>query len=80
MSRLSKTLSALARLARNPWLLNSVLAADTAAWQRQALAHATRWSVGPQGLPVVPLRHFLPPGGTDTAAPFAFEEGGSLPT
>ena len=80
MSRLSKTLSALARLARNPWLLNSVLAADTAAWQRQALAHAARWGAGPHGLPVVPLRRFLPPGGTDAVAPFAFQDGGSLPT
>ncbi|MFD1468027.1 class I SAM-dependent methyltransferase [Hymenobacter caeli] len=80
MSRITKTLRALGRLARNPWLLNSVLAADTAAWQRQALAHAARWGVGPLGLPVVPLRHFLPPGGADTVAPFAFQDGGSLPT
>lgn len=80
MSRLSKTLSALARLARNPWLLNHVLAADTAAWQRRAGAHAARWQVGPGGPPVVPLRHFLPPGAADTVAPFAFQEGGSLPT
>lgn len=80
VSRLSKTLSALARLARNPWLLNAVLAADTGAWQRRAGAHAACWGVGPQGLPVVPLRHFLPLDGTDTAAPFAFQDGGSLPT
>lgn len=80
MSRLAKTLRALGRLARNPWLLNAVLAADTDAWQQRALAHATRWGVAPAGLPVVPLSHFLPPGGADTVAPFAFEDGGSLPT
>ncbi len=78
LSRFSKTLRALGRLARNPWLLNHVLAAD--AWQPGALAHAARWGVGPAGLPVVPLRHFLPPGGADTVAPFAFQDGGSLPT
>ena len=80
MSRLTKTLRALGRLVRNPWLLNSVLAADTGAWQLRAGAHAARWGVGPRGLPTVPLRHFLPPGGADTVAPFAFQEGGSLPT
>jgi predicted O-methyltransferase YrrM len=80
MSRVKKTVQALARIARNPWLLNTVLAADTDAWQQQALVHAARWGVAPVGLPVVSLRHFLPPNGADTLAPFAFQDGGSLPT
>ncbi|QHJ07815.1 class I SAM-dependent methyltransferase [Hymenobacter busanensis] len=79
MSRLSKTLRALGSLARNPWLLNHVLAADTDAWQRQALRHAARWQVGEYGLPETPLTNLLPPGG-DTVHPFAFGGGGSLPT
>ena len=80
MSRLTLALRALGAQARTPSLLNHVLAADTGAWQRRALAHAARWGVAPAGLPVVPLRHFLPPGGADTVAPFAFQDGGSLPT
>ncbi|MCR5888485.1 hypothetical protein LRS06_12045 [Hymenobacter sp. J193] len=40
MSRLTKTLRALGRVARNPWLLNHVLIADESAWQRRALAHS----------------------------------------
>ena len=78
MSRLLKTLRGLASLARNPWLLNTVLAADDAAWQRRALAHAAR-GVAPQGLPAVPLAAFLSLA-DDTVRPFAFGDGGSLPT
>lgn len=78
MSRFRKTLRGLASLARNPWLLNHVLAADETAWQRQALAHAGR-GLTAQGLPVVPLTHFLGPD-DHTVRPFAFREGGSLPT
>ena len=80
MSRVSKTVQALASIARNPWLLNTVLAADVDAWQQKAQAHASRWDMLPAGLPVVSLREFLPPNGADTVAPFAFLDGGSLPT
>jgi predicted O-methyltransferase YrrM len=57
-----------------------VLAADEAEWQRRALATSAghRHLTG-HGLPVVPLTAFLPPNG-DTIQPFAFREGGSLPT
>lgn len=79
MSRLSKTLRGLASLARNPWLLNHVLAADTADWQQRARAHAQR-GVTAQGLAAVPLTHFLSPTTPHTVRPFAFREGGSLPT
>ncbi|GAB2457405.1 hypothetical protein GCM10011375_06080 [Hymenobacter qilianensis] len=80
MSRLTKTLRALGSLVRNPWLLNHVVAADEAAWQRQALASAAgRHCLTAHGLPAVALTSFLPPSG-DTVQPFAFREGGSLPT
>lgn len=79
MSRFTKTLRALGSLVRNPWLLNVVLTADEAEWQRRALRHAGRWQVTPAGLPEVALRPLLPPGG-DVLRPFAFGEGGSLPT
>jgi predicted O-methyltransferase YrrM len=76
--RLSKTLRGLASLARNPWLLNQILAADDSAWQRRALVHTHR-HVTPLGLPLTPLLPLLPAEG-DTAAPFAIRDGGSLPT
>ena len=79
LSRLTKTLRGLASLARNPWLLNHVLAADESAWQARARVHSARWNVGADGLPVVPLTAVLPTAG-ETVAPFAFRDGGSLPT
>ena len=72
---------ALRALARTPALLNEVLAADAPAWRSRALAHAARWpGLGPAGLPLVPLAHFVPPAAVHTVAPFAFGDGGSLPT
>lgn len=77
-------LRALAALVRMPALLTEVLAADTAAWRSRALAHATRWpGLSTVGLPLVPFAHFVPastPPGARTVAPFAFGDGGSLPT
>jgi len=78
VSRLSKTLRGLASLARNPWLLNNVLAADETAWQQRATRHSGH-SLTSLGLPVVPLTHFLSPA-DHTVRPFAFRDGGSLPT
>lgn len=73
-------LRALAALARTPALLTEVLAADTAAWRARALAHATRWpGLSAAGLPLAPFVHFVP-AGARTVAPFAFGDGGSLPT
>ena len=75
---------ALRALARTPALLTEVLAADTAAWQARALSHSARWpGLGAAGLPLVPLAHFVPasaPAAARTVAPFAFGDGGSLPT
>ncbi|MGY2131215.1 class I SAM-dependent methyltransferase [Hymenobacter sp. HD11105] len=80
MSRLAKTFRALGSLVRNPWLLNHVLAADEAGWQSRARATAAgRRHLMEHGLPMVPLAPFLPPSG-DAVQPFAFREGGSLPT
>ncbi|MBT9393282.1 class I SAM-dependent methyltransferase [Hymenobacter sp. NST-14] len=79
MSKLTKTLRGLASLVRNPWLLNHVLAADETAWQQQALGHTASRGVTPAGLPVVQLSALLPAAG-ETVSPFAFRDGGSLPT
>jgi predicted O-methyltransferase YrrM len=78
LSRISKTLRGLTSLVRNPWLLNNVLATDEAAWQRRVAHHAARNPTA-QGLPAVPLTHFLSPA-DHTVRPFAFRDGGSLPT
>src|SRR6476469_5863805 len=78
MSRLSTALRALRSLARTPSLLNHVIAGDVADWQRRASAHPNR-PLSANGLPIVPLAHFLSPADT-IVRPFAFREGGSLPT
>lgn len=78
MSRLSVALQALRSLARTPSLLHHVITGDVARWQQRALAHTGR-GVTATGLPVVPLTHFLSSADT-TVRPFAFREGGSLPT
>ncbi|WP_165370460.1 class I SAM-dependent methyltransferase [Hymenobacter persicinus] len=78
MSKISKTLRGLASLVRNPWLLNVVLAADEPGWQQRARAQS-KWPLTAQGLPLVPLQTFLSADDT-TVRPFAFREGGSLPT
>ena len=74
----------MAALARTPALLTEVLAADVPAWRTKALAHATRWpGLSAAGLPLVPFAHFVPPTAPVTArtvGPFAFGDGGSLPT
>jgi predicted O-methyltransferase YrrM len=77
-------LRALAALVRTPALLNELLAADVAAWRARALAHTTHWpGLSAAGLPLVPFAHFVPasaPAEARTVAPFAFGDGGSLPT
>ena len=78
MSRLSIALRALRSLARTPSLLTHVVAGDVSRWQQQALAHGQS-GLTAKGLPLVPLTHFLSSDDT-TVRPFAFREGGSLPT
>jgi predicted O-methyltransferase YrrM len=77
MSRLSVVWQAFRSLVRTPSLLTHVVAGDVATWRERALAHPGRASA--KGLPLVPLAHFLTPADT-TVRPFAFREGGSLPT
>ena len=83
-NKLLTGLRGLVALARTPALLNEVLAADTAAWRTRALAHAARWpGLSALGLPLVPLAHFVPgtaPASSRIIMPFAFGDGGSLPT
>jgi len=86
-AKLRTAARALAALVRTPALLTEVLAADTAAWQARARAAAARWPGlrlhAAAGLPLVPLAHFVPPGALPAArlvSPYAFGEGGSLPT
>ena len=82
-SRFTTALRGLWAVARNPWLLNHVLAGDAAAWQARALAPAGRHpGLTAAGLPVVSLLHFLEnmPPAARRVAPFAFGAGGSLPT
>lgn len=83
-SRFLIALRALAALARTPALLTEVVAADVPAWRARALAHASSWpGLCAAGLPLVPLAHFVlasTPSAARTVAPFAFGDGGSLPT
>ena len=83
-SRFPVALRALAALARTPALLTEVLAADVPAWRARALAHAAQWpGLGTAGLPLVPFEYFVPantPATARTVRPFAFGDGGSLPT
>jgi len=83
-NKLLTGLRGLAALARTPALLNEVLVADTAAWRTCALAHTARWTgLSASGLPLVPLAHFVPataPASFRVVSPFAFGDGGSLPT
>ena len=79
-NRLLTGLRALRSLVRQPSLLNHIVASDESAWQRRALAHASRWpGLMPLGLPTTPLADLLPAAG-DTVELFAFGGGGSLPT
>ena len=78
MSRISVAWQALRSLARTPALLNHVIAGDVARWQQQALAHTGR-GLTAKGLPMAALGTFVGPADT-VVRPFAFREGGSLPT
>lgn len=80
LARLLKASQGLWRLARDPWLLNQVVAADETTWRRQALRYRARWpELTDLGLPVTSLQGLLPAAG-DTVTPFGFGGGGSLPT
>ncbi len=74
MSKIKKVLRALWALAKNPWLLNHVLA-DDKVW----LDYLDRHGYPRNGLPVAEWDTLFP-GLSENIAPFAFLDGGSLPT
>ncbi len=74
MSKLSKTFAALYQIARNPWLLNKVLD-DDRYWKNKVIN-----DFGFQyGLPVISAVELFGDF-SETVDPFAFLDGGSLPT
>ncbi len=73
LKQVRKTFKAIFEIARNPWLLNHVLADDTV-WQKYVVKHHHIKS-----LPVVDINVLLP-NFKEELNTFAFLEGGSLPT
>lgn len=74
MSKISKTLKALSRIAGNPWLLNKVLQ-DDLAWEKYIVQKFDL----PYGFPVVHPESLFGDF-QETICPYAFLDGGSLPT
>ena len=74
MSKISKTFQAFALIVRNPWLLNKVLEEDRF-WKNKV----TKQFSLPAGLPVI-RPEILFGDFSETVDPFAFLDGGSLPT
>lgn len=74
MSKISKTFRAISLILRNPWLLNKVLDEDE--FWRKKVEKQFGFS---QGLPVVRAEDIFGDF-TETVEPFAFLDGGSLPT
>ncbi len=74
INKIKKVLRALGALARNPWLLNHVLADDTV-WN----GYLRKQGYPANGLPVVELDRLFS-GFSEKIETFAFLDGGSLPT
>jgi hypothetical protein len=74
MSKISKTLAAVGQIIRNPWLLNKVL--DDDKYWRNKVADEFGF---PAGLPVLQADELFGDF-NETVEPFAFLDGGSLPT
>jgi len=74
VSRLSKTFAALNQIIRNPWLLNKVLD-DERFWRKKVMK---QYGLD-QGLPVINPEELFGDF-SETIEPFAFLDGGSLPT
>jgi predicted O-methyltransferase YrrM len=73
MKKWKKALKALGLIVRNPWLLNKVL--DDTVWAD----YVEKQHLIPEGFPVV-SRQQLGLGAPDVVYPYAFLDGGSLPT
>jgi predicted O-methyltransferase YrrM len=74
VSRISKTFAAVGHIIRNPWLLNKVLEDDK--YWRKKVADEFGFS---DGLPVLHAEELFGDF-SETVEPFAFLDGGSLPT
>jgi predicted O-methyltransferase YrrM len=74
VSKLSKTIAAIGQVIRNPWLLNKVLD-DDHYWKKQV----ARWPGTENGFPVI-MPWDLFGDFNESVSPFAFLDGGSLPT
>jgi predicted O-methyltransferase YrrM len=74
MSRISKAFLALSHLIRNPWLLNKVLEEDQY-WKNEVVKNFGF----KKGLPVISAEELFGDF-SETVDPFAFLDGGSLPT
>lgn len=74
MSKLSRAMKALGRIARKPWLLNLVLD-DNEAWKETLEKH----HAGHFSFPTADIRLLLTPEGCHLPV-FAFLDGGSIPT
>ena len=74
MSRLSKSIKAICHIIRNPWLLNKILEEESI-WKEKVTGKFNL----PDGLPVVRPEDLFGDF-TETVDPFAFLDGGSLPT
>lgn len=74
MGKISKALRALGQIVRRPYLLNLILDSEEV-WKDYVVKHYNL----PDGLPCIDFHQFLPAGGMEVK-PFAFLDGGSLPT
>ncbi len=74
MGKISKTFRALGQIIRRPYLLNLILDSDEV-WKDEVVRNYQL----PHGLPCINIRQFLPQEGMEID-PYAFLDGGSLPT
>lgn len=75
MSKLSKTLAAVRQIIRNPWLLNKILEEDPY-WRNKIVK---QWPDRANGFPVIKPWDLFGDF-NENVSPFAFLDGGSLPT
>lgn len=74
MGKISKAFRAIIQILKRPYLLNHILDAEEV-WKDYTIKHYQL----AEGLPCIPIQHFLPAEGMEVK-PYAFLDGGSLPT
>jgi len=74
MGKITKALRALGQIVKRPYLLNLILDSEEV-WKDYVVKHYNLTD----GLPCIDFHQFLPAGGMEVK-PFAFLDGGSLPT